>query len=149
MQQAKILQHSSTLCDTLLFNGNQALDGNQVCNFIFLKCLSPMFSFILLVHDSVCYMQPLAGPCFAAMPRYFYNSTSSQCEQFTYGGCKGNMNNFDTLLSCKIRCTKGEKLWWLPGVIILTNQNIANSTNRTIFSHICLLIITDIFGRIP
>ena len=106
-------QNSVALFDTLRHSAIQGKAGFRqpsFCNFIFQKCLSPMFSFILLVHDSVCYMQPLVGPCFAAMERYFYNSTSSQCEQFTYGGCKGNMNNFDTLLGCKIRCMKGDKL---------------------------------------
>ena len=36
--------------------------------------------------------------------RYFYNSTSGQCEQFIYGGCHGNGNNFETQESCIAQC---------------------------------------------
>jgi len=38
------------------------------------------------------------------MPRYFYNSTSEQCENFIYGGCLGNDNNFETQESCAEEC---------------------------------------------
>ena len=36
--------------------------------------------------------------------RYFHNSTSGLCEQFIYGGCEGNDNNFETLKECQERC---------------------------------------------
>ena len=36
--------------------------------------------------------------------RYFYNATSDACELFTYGGCQGNGNNFETVEECNERC---------------------------------------------
>ena len=53
----------------------------------------------------VCGLPPETGLCKAAFPRYFYNSTSEQCEGFTYGGCGGNSNNFETLSECNNVCS--------------------------------------------
>ncbi|KAL1446261.1 hypothetical protein MTO96_044635, partial [Rhipicephalus appendiculatus] len=44
------------------------------------------------------------GPCFAYFPRYYYNTTTNACEQFIYGGCRGNANNFETLERCESKC---------------------------------------------
>lgn len=45
------------------------------------------------------------GPCRAAFPRYFYNSTATSCEQFIFGGCGGNTNNFETKEKCEATCS--------------------------------------------
>jgi hypothetical protein len=44
------------------------------------------------------------GPCRGSFKKYFYNGATGQCERFTYGGCKGNENNFDTKAECENRC---------------------------------------------
>jgi hypothetical protein len=45
---------------------------------------------------------------------YFYNGATGQCEKFTYGGCKGNENNFDTKAECENRCgSSGKKSYIL------------------------------------
>ena len=54
--------------------------------------------------SEVCSLSPEVGPCRAAFRRYFYNSTSDQCEQFIYGGCQGNDNNFETVEECEAKC---------------------------------------------
>ncbi|KAK3601370.1 hypothetical protein CHS0354_037684 [Potamilus streckersoni] len=51
-----------------------------------------------------CNLPKESGPCLAYFPRYFYNSKSGQCEQFIYGGCGGNENNFKTLADCQVIC---------------------------------------------
>lgn len=45
------------------------------------------------------------GPCRAAFPRWWYNAAAAGCQHFTFGGCKGNRNNFlsedDCLSACR------------------------------------------------
>ncbi|KAH7972791.1 hypothetical protein HPB52_017171 [Rhipicephalus sanguineus] len=53
---------------------------------------------------SVCYQPKDAGPCFGHFPRYYYNATTNTCEQFIFGGCKGNANHFLTLERCESKC---------------------------------------------
>ncbi|XP_014674581.1 PREDICTED: papilin-like, partial [Priapulus caudatus] len=42
--------------------------------------------------------------CLAAFRRWFYNSTSNQCERFIYSGCGGNDNNFMQYEDCRKEC---------------------------------------------
>jgi len=52
----------------------------------------------------VCNLPAVIGPCKGLMPRWFYNSNTSRCEQFVYGGCNGNANRFKTKAHCLRRC---------------------------------------------
>ena len=56
-----------------------------------------------------CTLQPETGPCRARVPSYFYNTTSGNCEQFTYGGCGGNNNRFQTAAECSAYCSSNCK----------------------------------------
>ncbi|KAG9265150.1 kunitz-type protease inhibitor 2-like [Astyanax mexicanus] len=50
-----------------------------------------------------CQAEKKVGPCRASMPRFFYNSGT--CQRFTYGGCKGNNNNYLSEEECMKTCT--------------------------------------------
>jgi len=52
----------------------------------------------------ICQLPSEAGPCFASKRRYFFDTASSTCQLFTYGGCKGNANRFLTLENCQRVC---------------------------------------------
>ncbi|XP_068725068.1 uncharacterized protein [Montipora capricornis] len=52
----------------------------------------------------VCELRPAPGPCFAFFPRFFFNATSKLCQEFIYGGCQGNGNNFKDIESCMNKC---------------------------------------------
>ncbi|KAL5479279.1 hypothetical protein EMCRGX_G022779 [Ephydatia muelleri] len=54
----------------------------------------------------VCGLPPVKGPCKALITRYFYNATSGVCQKFVYGGCRGNGNNFKSLLQCEQSCNQ-------------------------------------------
>eukprot|EP01025_Chloroclados_australasicus_P016729 TRINITY_DN1850_c0_g1_i1.p3 TRINITY_DN1850_c0_g1~~TRINITY_DN1850_c0_g1_i1.p3 ORF type:complete len:208 (-),score=29.95 TRINITY_DN1850_c0_g1_i1:381-965(-) len=54
---------------------------------------------------TVCSRPPKVGPCKAYIPRYYYDPESQQCEQFIYGGCQSNQNNFFTQQQCMQECS--------------------------------------------
>ncbi|XP_071834291.1 isoinhibitor K-like isoform X2 [Apostichopus japonicus] len=44
------------------------------------------------------------GPCRATYQRWGFNPDLGVCEEFIYGGCLGNANNFDTESDCTDEC---------------------------------------------
>eukprot|EP00094_Tigriopus_californicus_P005670 TCALIF_05465-PA protein Name:"Similar to Ppn Papilin (Drosophila melanogaster)" AED:0.16 eAED:0.17 QI:0/0/0/0.82/0.81/0.82/34/0/2463 len=49
--------------------------------------------------------QPIKeGPCAGNFTRWGYNQEIEECEEFTFGGCKGNMNAFLTQEECVNSC---------------------------------------------
>uniref|UniRef100_A0A8C0BKA5 Tissue factor pathway inhibitor 2 n=1 Tax=Buteo japonicus TaxID=224669 RepID=A0A8C0BKA5_9AVES len=52
----------------------------------------------------LCRMEADGGPCRSHLKRYAFNLSSMRCEEFIYGGCYGNGNNFRDLQSCVDHC---------------------------------------------
>jgi Kunitz/Bovine pancreatic trypsin inhibitor domain len=46
----------------------------------------------------------VTGLCKAAFLRWTYNQATKQCETFTWGGCGGNNNKFETEEACERAC---------------------------------------------
>ncbi|XP_003379276.1 putative kunitz/Bovine pancreatic trypsin inhibitor domain protein [Trichinella spiralis] len=44
------------------------------------------------------------GPCSDALKRWYWDKAASRCLPFTYGGCRGNSNNFETEHACIAEC---------------------------------------------
>ncbi|XP_039635031.1 papilin-like isoform X3 [Perca fluviatilis] len=86
---------SSVSCQLFTYGG---CGGNQNNFKTEKKCMQRCHT------DEVCEQTPEIGPCHAAIPRYFYNSSSMSCQRFTYGGCGGNQNNFKTEKECVQKC---------------------------------------------
>src|SRR6478609_5356239 len=55
-----------------------------------------------------CLLPAETGECDAAIPRYYYDAASESCKQFTWGGCGGNANNFETITECYDTCFDGD-----------------------------------------
>ncbi|XP_075962343.1 tissue factor pathway inhibitor 2 [Anarhichas minor] len=49
------------------------------------------------------------GRCSASIPRYYYNTASKMCEEFSYSGCGGSSNNFVSRKNCMNVCVTGGK----------------------------------------
>ncbi|XP_029973449.1 kunitz-type protease inhibitor 1a [Salarias fasciatus] len=49
------------------------------------------------------------GPCRGSFPRWHYNGASEKCEEFMFGGCKENLNNYLTKDECDNACSGSEK----------------------------------------
>ncbi|XP_041035272.1 kunitz-type protease inhibitor 2-like [Carcharodon carcharias] len=54
--------------------------------------------------EDYCYALAVTGHCRASFPRWYYNPQSQTCGRFTYGGCGGNKNNYESEAECLARC---------------------------------------------
>ncbi|XP_077551722.1 BPTI/Kunitz domain-containing protein-like [Haemaphysalis longicornis] len=105
------------LCEPFVYGGcdgtNNKYPTMEAC---YSKCLnatrveaveeleSSEYSFIQLTSSPVCALDKDAGTCRAFLPRYYYSQASGTCEEFVYGGCHGNGNNFETAEECLKTC---------------------------------------------
>ncbi|KAH8241115.1 hypothetical protein KR026_012428 [Drosophila bipectinata] len=51
-----------------------------------------------------CHQPKETGRCFALFYRFAYNVDTKACEEFVYGGCAGNKNNFESKEQCEEAC---------------------------------------------
>lgn len=49
---------------------------------------------------AACELSPDAGPCFAAIPKFYFDTEAQECLEFTWGGCAGVVP-FDTFEACQ------------------------------------------------
>lgn len=59
---------------------------------------------VLYFVTDICRLQADVGPCVQFNTRWHYNSITQSCEEFTYGGCLGNHNNFESATQCMTYC---------------------------------------------
>eukprot|EP01083_Nonionella_stella_P019932 55338_1 len=62
----------------------------------------------------ICSLPGRTGCCTELIDRYYYNKESNECIYFTYSGCGGNRNNFESLKLCTQICM-GIKTSWTIG----------------------------------
>lgn len=51
-----------------------------------------------------CLLPAETGPCEAAFPVWYHDPVSGVCLPFTYGGCQGNDNRFESREACESAC---------------------------------------------
>ncbi|XP_055525400.1 papilin isoform X2 [Wyeomyia smithii] len=57
-----------------------------------------------------CQLPKISGPCTGYYPMWYYDADRNMCTQFTYGGCLGNANRFETVDECKASCVVDEAM---------------------------------------
>ena len=59
------------------------------------------FSFVFA---DICSQKRDSGICPGNVPRFYFDKSLARCQLFSYGGCGGNSNNFETLDQCVAHC---------------------------------------------
>lgn len=54
-----------------------------------------------------CQLPAEVGRCRASWARWYYNSSSGECRNFSWGGCGGNFNRFESKSACELVCKPG------------------------------------------
>ncbi|XP_077535962.1 uncharacterized protein LOC144148277 [Haemaphysalis longicornis] len=54
--------------------------------------------------QDACAQPKRPGPCYGVLPMWYYDADSRECRNFTYGGCEGNDNRFESREHCEERC---------------------------------------------
>ncbi|XP_029984021.1 kunitz-type protease inhibitor 1-like [Sphaeramia orbicularis] len=52
-----------------------------------------------------CLAPAKVGPCRASFPRWRYDATTGECQEFVFGGCKPNNNNYLSKNECTLACS--------------------------------------------
>ncbi|MBN1599923.1 MAG: BPTI/Kunitz domain-containing protein [Bacteroidales bacterium] len=62
-----------------------------------------------IAHCEECFLEPDPGPCYAYIPRYYFNQETGECTMFIWGGCNGVVP-FETLEEClECECDSNKK----------------------------------------
>ena len=62
--------------------------------------------------------------CNNSTERYYFDSESGRCLVFSYSGCDGNLNNFETLDKCQSQCVQNK-------ILVSQDSNSNNVVNVT------------------
>lgn len=54
---------------------------------------------------TICNLEADVGSCRGIYKRFFYDAARQSCQEFEYGGCRGNQNNFLTSEICMSSCS--------------------------------------------
>ncbi|XP_074660733.1 kunitz-like toxin PcKuz1 [Tubulanus polymorphus] len=75
-----------------------------MAKLFFLALALFMIAYETQAFSEICNQPMKVGPCKAAFQRFYFNKAHGQCEQFIYGGCQANENNFETMAACHSKC---------------------------------------------
>ncbi len=78
----------------------QCSDAGLINNYTITNTLWSQY-----IECGICALPADPGICLAYIPRWYYNAAEQECQQFIYGGCGGNANNFATFEACLNACS--------------------------------------------
>ncbi|XP_053523538.1 kunitz-type protease inhibitor 2 isoform X2 [Artibeus jamaicensis] len=74
-------------------------------------------------YEEHCTAKAVTGPCRASFLRWYFDAEKNSCDDFIYGGCQGNKNNYLSKEACMSRCFGKQLYPVLPRstkVVVLT-----------------------------
>ncbi|XP_033743100.1 amyloid-beta A4 protein-like isoform X3 [Pecten maximus] len=94
--------------NTKLVYANELKDRkkSKIEDFVITPLKYKSHTFHLKKGKAACSLDKFTGPCRSRKTRYFYNIRTEECEEFIYGGCRGNGNNFLSKADCEDACAK-------------------------------------------
>ena len=67
-------------------------------------CAFVIIDFTFFYFPDTCSQKRDAGICPGNVPRFYFDNKLGRCQLFSYGGCGGNTNNFETIDECAGHC---------------------------------------------
>jgi len=71
-------------------------------NFFLRK--SNIHKYLIIQCKEMCMLPREKGPCKDEQEKFYFETKTGKCEKFTFGGCFGNLNNFESLDECESTC---------------------------------------------
>ncbi|KAL3985162.1 Kunitz/Bovine pancreatic trypsin inhibitor domain family protein [Acanthocheilonema viteae] len=87
-------------------NGNR-FSSKAECQHL---CTSEILFYTDNNEKDICQLDRESGPCTDPVTQWYFNASLSQCMQFTYGGCRGNANRFNSQKLCEQRCLQKNEM---------------------------------------
>ncbi|VDK69995.1 unnamed protein product [Onchocerca ochengi] len=81
-------------------NGNR-FSSKAECEHL---CTSEIVFYTSNEETDICQLDRESGPCDDPVTQWYFDKREAQCLQFTYGGCRGNSNRFNSRKLCEQRC---------------------------------------------
>ncbi|CAG0879216.1 unnamed protein product [Darwinula stevensoni] len=69
---------------------------DEECRLIQVNCITQPYE--------VCFQDKKRGICSGNLTRWYFDPSSNKCQDFSFSGCGGNLNNFDSIEECKTVC---------------------------------------------
>lgn len=90
------------------------------------------------VISKTCTLKPQKGPCRGGIEMYYFDASTLNCSTFSWGGCQGNGNRFNTFDECLDKCLskKGSKRKLLHIILYLKNSTLFSKSDILL---ICLM----------
>lgn len=102
--------HSAAICRMELMQKQMCMADKADCSISTVEA------------EEICSMPKDAGPCRGRYQKWYFDQTRKSCLPFSYGGCRGNRNNFQDYKKCNEVC------------IILKN-NVISGVSAPLTSH--------------
>ena len=87
--------------------------------------------FFFDISDAGCTQLPDPGPCRAYFPSWYFDVRSGSCQQFIYGGCDGNANNYSNREECESMCSSSKSVKCNKNDIIIANSTCTYVTRAS------------------